>query len=187
MDEEIKEESLPSEEDKQTVPVSRFKEVYREKKELEEKISSLEAKKNEGTITSDEKKELEAKTYLKNLQKEVVKEMEEEKAKTAKEELTKFNQQVEDTLVVNTDVKKAEFLKFIEEEAENYGIESVDGAMKLYRKFNDLSKEVADKTKKEISSKPKMPTHEGGGKSTYDDSNKSLYDIVNEAKKELTK
>jgi hypothetical protein len=182
MDEEIKEESLPSDEDKQTVPVSRFKEVYREKKELEQKVSSLEAKKEE---TPDEKKELEAKTYLKNLQKEVLKEMEEEKVRASKEELTKFNQQVEDTLVINTDVKKAEFLKFIEEEAEHYGIESVDGAMKLYRKFNDLSKEVADKTKKDISSKPKMPTHEGGGKPAYDDGNKSLYEIANEAKKEL--
>ena len=175
------------EEDKQTVPLSRFQEVYREKKELEEKISSLETKKADGTITSDEKKELEAKNYLKNLFKEVSKEEQEETKKAERIELESFNKEIEEIITLNPDVKKADFLKFIEVEADKYDIKSVNGAMSLYRKLEDVSKSASEKTKKDISSKPKLPTHEGGGGETYDDKGKSLYQIANEAKKELNK
>ena len=175
-----KEEIITPEEDKpKTVPLSRFNEVYGEKKALEEKLKEKEV--------PDDKKEQEAKNYLKNLQRETLKEIRAEEEKAKEQELANFNKEVAEILELNSDVKKADFLKFIEEEAEKYGVQSVSGSMSLYRKFEEVSKTSSDKTKREISSKPKLPSNEGGGNETYNDSGKSLYQIANEAKKELNK
>ena len=187
-EEESQEEKTEEEQEGKTVPYERFKEIYKKGKDLEQEVSSLKAKGQEGGLSADEKKELDAKVYLKKIAKEAIDEIEASKAEVTKKEQQTFDDEVAETLDINPDVKKADFLKFIEKEAQTYGIDSVEGAMKLYKKFNEVSKDASEKTKKDIASKPGLPKHEGGGGETPpDDSKKSLYQIVADDKKELTK
>ena len=166
--------------EEKAVPYTRFKEVNDKMKTLEGEITALKTQKSDGGLSPEQKKELEAKTYLKNLLKETMDETKTAESQKEKAELEKFDQDVSEILSVNADVKKDDFLKFVEEEAATYGIESVDGAMKLYRKMNDLSKEVSEKTKKELLGRPKLPEHEGGGKQEPSDAGKSLWQIADE-------
>lgn len=168
------------------VPYTRFKEVNDKFKTLEGEIAALKTQsKEDGGLSPEQKKELEAKTYLKNLLKETLDETKQAESAQEKAELERFEKDVEESLSIHTDVKKEDFLKFIEEDAPAYGIESVDGAMKLYRKINDLSKDIAERTKRDMKSKPSFPTHEGGGSSDANDAGKSLWQIADEVIKNL--
>lgn len=173
-----------------TVPYSRFKEVNDSLKELREKmesIESLQVKKDTGkSLTPDEQKELDAKSYLKGLLKETLQEETTAKTQAEEKELKEFNSSVSSVLEENTDVKREDFLKFIEEKADKYGVTSVTGAMILFRDMNNLTKESKEAGKKEEKNKPKFPANEGsvGGKSV-NDSGKSLYQIAEEAINEL--
>ena len=89
-----KEEIITPEEDKpKTVPLSRFNEVYGEKKALEEKLKEKEV--------PDDKKEQEAKNYLKNLQRETLKEIKAEEEKAKEQELANFNKEVAEIIELN--------------------------------------------------------------------------------------
>jgi len=169
--------------EEKTVPYSRFKEVISDKQKLEQQLQELQQKKeNVGLTTEEEKKEKAAKDYLKTLTKEVISESKKEEAEKEEQEQKQFNSEIEEVLENNPDVKKADFLKFIEEKAEKYGIESVTGAMSLYREFANIEK----KTREDILKKPKMPTSEGSGNiKSYDYKGKSLDQIAEDSKKEL--
>ena len=164
--------------EEKSIPYSRFKEVNDDLKTLKQEIAGLKTQKSDGGLSPEQQKELDAKTYLKSLLTETLNENKQVESQKEKAELEKFDSDVSESLSVNTDVKKDEFLKFIEEEASAYGIESVDGAMKLYRKMNNLTKEVSEKTKKEMLGKPRLPEHEGGGKEEPSDAGKSLWEIT---------
>lgn len=179
-------ESSP-EKPEQTVPYERFKEVNDALKTVKEEIESLKNQKNETGLSEEQKKELEAKQYLKKILTETLEEREKETKSKQEQELKEFKGQVDDVLDLNPDVKRSDFEKFLEDEGDDFS--SVKSAMKQFRKVNNLSKEVAEKTKKEIEAKPGLPSHEGGeGKKTYpDDQNKSLRQIAEEIGRDLDK
>ena len=172
-----------SEEKEQTVPIHRFQEVYGKMKSLEQDITALKNQGEKSGLSEEQRKELQAKEYLKGLLKETLAEDKKSKETAEQAEAQQFKEQVGEVLDINTDVKKSDFLKFLETEADSYGIEDVKGAMNLYRKLNNLSKEVAEKTKKELSQKPSLPSHEGGSamKEYPEDKGKSLWQIAKEA------
>jgi len=166
--------------EEKVVPYARFKDVNDKFRNLEQEISALKTKKEDGGLSTEQKKELEAKTYLKKLLSETLEETKTAETEREKAELVKFESEVEEVLSVNTDIKKDEFLKFIEEEASKYGIESIDGAMKLYRKMGDVEKNVAERTKRDMKSKPVFPSHEGSSGGETNDNGKSLWQIADE-------
>ena len=155
-------------------------------KEIEGEIQGLKGK---SEPTAEDKRELEAKQYLKNLLKETLKEEKDTEAQAKAKEEETFGNEVNNILAINTDVKRADFLKFIEDKAESYGIESIEGAMRLYKDLGNITKETSDKTKKDILGKPKLPQSEGDGisKTPPDDKGKSLWQIAQEAIQGLSK
>lgn len=181
--EEEEASDLETETEEKKVPYSRFSEVYKEKKALETRITELE-KKPEGTLTDKQQQELEAKKYLQGLIHETLSEVETTKEQKEKEELAQFETDVNDFLALNPDVKRADFVKFLKDEADGYGTTSVEGAGKLYLKLNDIDTKATDKAKADIKKKPGLPEHEGGGSSKgYDqekDRGKSLMELANE-------
>lgn len=153
------EESSASEE--KTVPYSRFKEVNEKAKEAEQEIQTLKSQ-TTGTLTPEEQKEAQAKNFLKGLVKEQLKEeAEAEKALTAKEQ-KEFNSNVDDALAVNTSIGRPDFLKFIEDYADKYGITTVPGMMKLYKDLNEIKDDTVEQTKENLAAKPKLPKSKGG-------------------------
>lgn len=179
-------------ETEKSVPYSRFREVNEKMRSLEAEINSLKNQKAETGLTPEQQQELQAKQYLKNLLLETINEERRAREEAEKAEQEKFEKEVDDTLALYPDVKKDDFLKFIEEKGEAYGISSVAGAMKLYLDFKNFQKEVSDKTKKSLASKPSFPQHEGGSAGgSYSASpefkHKSLRQIAEEAIRELTK
>jgi len=179
---EASEESSTAETEEKAVPYSRFKEVNEKTKELSKEVESLKAK-DSGGLTPEQKKELEAKTYLKNLYKEVLKEEKDAEAQRDKEEQATFNEQV-DEVVEELGLDKKAFVKWMKEgAADKYGATTPKGAANIYKDLEKSKKEAAEETKKDISSKPSLPKHEGssGGGSPKDDSNKSLTEIASDA------
>ena len=182
MDEIIQEESSTSD---KVVPYDRFAEVIKEKNELKQK---LEEQSKPSVNQDNEDKEVKAKNYLKTLTKETLEEVKREEIAQRQAEEKEIEKEISNTLELNPDIKKTDFTKFLSEKAEIYGIKSIDGAMKLYREINNLSKDVADKTKKDILGKPVMPKSEGGGESiSYekDFKGKSWGEITETMKKSL--
>lgn len=168
--------------DTPTVPLERFREVYGKVKELEEEISTLKAKPE----TPEQDKELQAKMYLKNLYKEILQEEQAVSSKKEQREISDFNAEVDDVLLVNPGIKREDFLKFIEEKSEDYGLESVSGALKVYKDLRAVAQTASEKAKEELKKKPGLPSHEGGGsKPAYDDKGKSLQDIAQEVARGL--
>ena len=168
------------------IPETRFNQVYGQMKTLEKEITQLKEGKKEGTLSDEQQKELQAKTYLKGLLKETLDEQEKSKTQKEQEETQKFKSDVDEVLTIHTDVKKDDFLQFLEKEGDDYT--SVASAMKSYKKIAELSKD-ADKAKSK-DGKPNLPAHEGGGGQAYDhekDKGKSLWQIAEEAQKELAK
>ena len=170
------EESSPAE---KTVPYSRFKEKNEKVKELEQQL--------ETTKPQAKTKEEQAEEYLEKLTNKAIEKREKAQKATEAKEKKEFNSEVDDLLAVHTDVKKPEFLKFIEDNGDKYGIKSVKGAMSLYKDLVVLKKNTAEEAKDSLSAKPKMPKSEGipGSTKKYDDSGKSLEQIKEEAIAEL--
>jgi len=171
--------------EEKTVPYERFKEVNDKFRSLEAEISSLKSQsKKEGGLSQEQEKELQAKTYLKNLLKETLEEQDKGKAEQEVKEQKEFEQEVTDVLMENSDVKKKDFLEFIEKNSKEFGIESVNGAMKLYRHLGEVKKSAVEEERK----KPGMPAHEGGAariEPKAEDKGKSLNQITSEIHKEL--
>ena len=187
MVDEIIEEGEPSTPETPTeeksVPVGRFNEVYKEKKELEQKLEEAKT----STTPQAKTKEEQAEEYLSKLTEKALDKRElAQKAAQAKEK-KEFNAEVDDLLSVHTDVKKDEFLKFMEENGDKYGVKSVKGAMSLYKDLVVLKKNTAEETKDSLSKKPGLPKSEGipGSGKTYDDKGKTLEQIKEEAIAEL--
>lgn len=151
--------------EEKTVPYERFREVNQKMRDLETEISSLKTKSDTTGLSEEQQKELKAKEYLKSLLKETLTETEKEKSAAEAKEQSNFEQEVRDALDINPDVKRAEFTKFLEEKADDYGITSVSGAMRLYREINNLSKEAVEKAKKDLTNKPGLPKSEGTAES----------------------
>ncbi|KKL08000.1 hypothetical protein LCGC14_2580320 [marine sediment metagenome] len=184
----IDESSTPKEEEKTTVPYERFKEVNDKMRNLETEIQGLKSQKDESGLNTEQKKELEAKEYLKGLLKETLTEQKDESTKEEQAQQEKFDKDVADILSVNTEVKKDDFLKFVEKEADTYGISSVEGAMLLFRKINNIKTETAEDTRRDIDKKPGIPSTEGGGggsKTPETDKGKSLNQIADEVTRDL--
>ena len=193
--EETAEETSTEEttQEEQKVPYTRFKQVYDKAKQVDEltaEIQRLKEKQGDVGLNDNEKKELEAKKYLKNLIKETLSESQSETEKQKEIADKKFSEEVDDVLALNTEVKRTDFLKFLEEEADELGITSVSGAMKAYRKLNSIKKEATEEAKDELNRKPGLPKS-SSNKSEIDyskeDKNKSLAQIAQEAKKSLVK
>ena len=166
------------------IPYDRFSTVVKERNELREQLSKGEiAKKDEvKTLTPEEKKEIDAKTYLKNLYKEVMTEEESQRKQKEEQELKTFNSEVNSALELNLEVKREDFLKFIEEKSKSYGVKSITGAMALYKDLNKSVLEAKDQGKKEILNRPKTPVNEGQSSVKSDDTGKSFYQLAQEAK-----
>lgn len=166
----------------QTVPYSRFKEVNEKAKTTEQELQTLKSKQPE-ILTPEEQKEKQAKNFLKKL----VKEQLEEEAKTKKATETKkqkeFEGDVNDSLAVNTSIDRNEFLKFIKDNSDKYGITTVKGAMKLYKDMNKIKDDTTDEVKENLSNKPKLPKSKGSSDTTPDysgDKEKTYDQVVSE-------
>lgn len=173
LDELLPEEEQPAEPDPaepstpkadQTVPLSRFQEVYHKQKELEQEVSALKDQKKSEGLTPEQEKELQAKQYLKNLLKETLSEQEQTKAQAEAQEQAKFEREVDEALMAQPDVKREDFLKFVEEKSDRYGLESVSGSMKVYLDLQQTHKEAGEKARESLLGKPGLPSSEGSGK-----------------------
>ncbi|MFA5037937.1 MAG: hypothetical protein WC479_12270 [Candidatus Izemoplasmatales bacterium] len=186
MDGELNDVPGSSPEEK-TVPYERFKEVNDNLKTLKEEIDTIKnASTQPGGLTPQQKQELEAKEYLAKLIDERLSETETNRNKAEEEELKSFKSELDNVLELNSSVDKDKFMKFLEDEADDYGVQTVQGAMNLYKKLNDTSKEAQETAKRSLSSKPNMPSSDGnGGGESYDGKGKNFYQIADEAKKSL--
>lgn len=164
-----------------TVPYERFKEVNDGLNKLKEEIASLKSAKRSDGLTPEQEKELQAKTYLEKLTRETWDKISKEKSESETKEQQQFEKNVNDVLATNTDVKREDFTKFLEEKSEAYGIETVQGAMKLYRDIHALQKESADKAKRELTGRPNLPSNEGKpSPRPPEDKGKSIHQIAAE-------
>lgn len=187
--EETSTEDAPSEEKKgETVPIKRFNEIYRKGKELEEENEKLK-KVPEGTLTEEQQKEGKAKDYIKGLVREAQKEVKDETTQIEAKEQREFASDVDDVLEENPDVKRTEFLKFIEDKSGIYDLNSPKGAMKVFLDLQTTSKDSADKTKKDMKRKPNLPSSEAAPSEpgSPDDKGKSFSQIAQEAVHEAQK
>lgn len=183
----------PSEEEKSKeekfVPEARFAQVYGKMKGLEREITELKTQKTDGKFTPEQEKELQAKQYLSGLMKETLAEVEKAKADAEAAELVKFKDEVNEILESNTDVKRSEFMDFLEKEGNDYS--SVASAMKGYKRLNDTAKTAAEKAKKAKDNKPSIPSSEGSGgynsELSKEDKGKDFWEIANEAIKSVGK
>lgn len=181
-------EAKVEEKKEQFVPESRFKEVYGKMKELERDLSTLREGKKEGTLTEDQQAELKAKEYLKGLLKETLAEEKSNASQAESQELEKFKSEVSEALSIHSDVKKDDFLSFLEKEGDDYS--SVESAMRGYKRLLEKEKDGTEKAKKDLSKKPSLPSSEGSGYNPNkfpDDKGKSLWQIAQEAAAEFSK
>ena len=173
------EESSASE---QTVPYDRFKEVNDSKKELEEKVSTLEKDAPE-KLTPKEEAEKQAKDYISGLVAEELTKKETAKKEADTTEERKFNQDVQDALDENQDAKKADFLKFVDEQGENFT--SVKSAMSFFKQLGSTAKDAKAEGQEEERSKPDLPSSEGETveltEAPKEDANKSFRQVIAEA------
>lgn len=172
----------------QTVPYHRFKEVIDKTKALEADIQALKSTKKDSGLTPEQEKELQAKTYLKSLLKETLTEQEEAQARDKEQELKQFEKDVESALELNTDVKKPDFLKFMEEEGDDFS--SVASAMKHYKNVQEAREEAVEKAKDDLKGRPNLPRHEGGGtakEAPETDKGKSITEVAQDIIRGLRK
>lgn len=165
----------------ETVPKSRFDEVYKKTKTQEQELQTLKTEK--GVLTPEQQKEKQAKTFLKGLVREELKEEAEAKKATETKEQKEFESNVDDTLAINTGIDRNEFLKFIDENSEKYSITSIDGAMKLYKDLNQIKDDTVEKTKENLAKKPNLPKSKGVADTSSDysgDKQKSYEQVVSE-------
>ena len=187
IDDEVEETpEVESSTPEQTVPISRFNEVYKKTKDLEQEIGTLKTKGSEEQLTPEQQKERQAEDYLSKLTEKVLEKRETAKKEAEAKEQREFEGEVDDILAVHTDVPRDEFLKFIEKKSDEYGVKSVKGAMKLYKDLGKLKSETEEETKENLSRKPNLPKSEGTSslKTPADDSGKSYEQIQQEVERE---
>ena len=132
--------------------------------------------------SEEEKKEQQAKQYLKDLYKEVVAE---EKSKE-QENSKKLQDEIDLVSTLYPDFNKEKVL----ETMKKFGIENVEKAYLASKEMNRVVEETKEKTKKEVLSKPKSPsavkTQDGAGSkfSEEDIRGKSIWELAEQAKKE---
>ena len=180
-----------SEETKVEVPVSYQKRidelVYKFKTEREARIKleeELKGKRQDPAhpTSEEEKKEQNARQYLKDLYKEVVAE---EKSKEQEKD-KKLRDEIDLVSTLYPDFDKEKVLKTMEK----FGIENVEKAYLASKEMNRVVEETKEKTKKEVLSKPKSPsavkTQDGAGSkfSEEDIKSKSIWELAEQAKKE---
>lgn len=181
-------EEKDEEKKEQFVPESRFKEVYGKMKELERDVSTLREGKKEGTLTEEQTAELKAKEYLKGLLKETLAEEKSRETQSEKAEIEKFETDVKEVLSIHSDIKKEDFLDFLEKDGDDYS--SIAAAMKGFKRLLEKEKDGTEKAKKDLSKKPSLPSSEGSGYNPNkypDDKGKSLWQIAQEAAAEHLK
>lgn len=187
-DTQSSDDSSSSQQDGKMIPEQRFNQVYGKMKVLEREISTLKEGKREGNLSEEQTKELQAKEYLKGLLKETLEEEKSHQSKAQKEELEKFQDEVNDVLSIHTDIKKQDFLEFLEKDGDDYS--SIPSAMKGYKRLLEKENTGAEKAKQNLSKKPSLPSSEGsGGAPTLHegDKNKSMWQIAQEAAAEYTR
>lgn len=181
---EKEETSEQTEKESKTIPYSRFKEVNDKKKQLESEIQEIRNKaiEEKRPLTETEKKEIDARQYLEKITRESIEKFEKEKQEKELKEQKYFEEEVENILEINPEIKKDDFLKFIEDKADEYDFQSVKGAMRLYKDLNKIKVQTKEATKKEIASRPKFPQNEGiSPKETPNIAGKSWSQLENEA------
>lgn len=173
-----------------SVPYSRFKEVNSKYQELRGEIDALKQTKKDGGLTPEQQKELDAKSYLKNLLRETLEEDRMTKATQEKLEQDKFESEVDDMLIANPSIARKDFIEFLEKDADKFGVTTVTGAMNLFKELQGVSKEASEKTKRDIQAKPGLPKAQApGAASNYAelDKGKSLRQVVDEITNSLDK
>ena len=164
----------------ETVPKSRFDEVYSKQKEAEKELADLKAKQTEDGAPSAEDKAFEDKVRIAS------EKISKEKTDASTEEQKQHDTDVDNILTVYTDVDRDNFTKFIEENSEKYSITSVQGAMNVYRDINKMAAETEEQTKQRLLQKPALPRNEGNpSPGAIDDSNKTIEQIAEEAAQEI--
>ncbi len=186
IDDEVEETPGEPSTPEQTVPISRFNEVYKKTKELEQEVDTLKSKGGEEQLTPEQQKERQAEEYLSKLTEKVLERRETARKEAEEKEQKEFENEVDDILAIHTDVSRDEFLKFIETKSNDYGVKSVKGAMKLYKDLGKLKSETEDEVKENFTKKPNLPKSEGTSslKTPADDSGKTYEQIQEEIERE---
>ena len=169
----------------QYVPYHRFQEVNDRLGELKEQIAALEQKKQEDNISPSEQKELEAKQYLEKMTRDVIEKMDKERVSKEGDELKQFDKEVGEALEAHKDIKRDDFLKFLEESGDDYA--SVASAMKGYKRLESAKEDGKKDAKLDIAGKPGLPRSEAaaGGGTQAEDKGKSIFQLAEEAKARL--
>lgn len=172
----------------ESVPKERFDEVYGQMKELERTVKDLQTKSDRGETTPEQEKELQAKTYLKNLLKETLTEKEREEQEAKAKEEREFRTEVEEVISKNPGTKRDDFMAFLEKEGDDYA--SVASAMKAFKRLGEISTKAKEEAKEELKKKPSMPSNDGGSGGTWtpeNDKGKTMWQIAAEAVKGIKK
>lgn len=142
-----------------TVPYDRFKEVNDLKKEAEDKVKTLEADKP-GELTPKQQEEKQAKDYISSLVSEEVDKRESALKSKETQEEEQFSQDVQDSLDENQDIKKDDFVKFLEDQGESFT--SVKAAMTVFKQIGKNVKDAKAEGREEEQAKPDMPSSDAG-------------------------
>lgn len=171
---ETSEETSTQKTEEKTVPYSRFQDVNKKMRDLEDEVESLKKESTKETTTEDKETKSEEQKI-----KDVLSKLASEKSDKEKSEQRQFERQVDDTLELNPSIKRADFLKFMEEKAETYGIKSVEGGIKLFKDLGNVKEETKPGDKA-------LPKSEGfGDKGTsYDVEGKSMNEIIEDSIKD---
>ena len=152
------------------------KQKYRKKyKEALATIKELKGKEKAGTLTDEEKKELDATNYLRDTIRDVLKEEKEDTEKSKAEKEEEFQDALEDAMENNPKIKEEDIIDACKE----YGV-APDKAVKIIKK-------LAGKVKK----KPKTPNPKRGStkvkteKNKDGDKPKTIDDVNRDVKKDI--
>lgn len=174
----------------QTVPYSRFKDVNDDKKELETEVKTLKESQPD-KLTPEEQKNKLAEEYLSGLVKKEIDKQTETDTQTEKAEQKEFDEQVNEVLDANTDIKRPDFLKFIEDNDKEFEFSSVNSALKVYKALNTTAKDAKAEGKEDILNKPELPSSEAGNVESTEppteDANRTLGQVVQDIVKGMTK
>ncbi len=188
------EESSTEAKTEEAVPYDRFKEVVDERNQARTDLSKSldnETPKTEQPqtgLTEAQQQEQQAQKYIDDRAEAKVNEILEKRTAAETKEQVEFDSALQNQLDLNPSIKKDDFLKFIEDKADSYGVKGVAGAMALYKDLKMATTEGADEKAKDIASKPGLPQHEGGaaeGGTPEADTSKSLSEIAEEVTSEM--
>ena len=182
-----KEESSTAE---QTVPYERFKGVNDAKKELETEVKTLKESQPD-KLTPEQQKEKQAEEYLSGLVKKELDKKADAETQAEKTEQKEFDEQVNEVIDANSDIKRADFLKFIEDNDKEFEFSSVNSALKVYKALNTTAKDAKAEGKEDILNKPELPSSEAGKVESTEppkeDANRTIGQVVQDIVKGMTK